>query len=765
MATTTVEEVFDLRRKLYDNGFRPVAVYTAGATNWHGEAIEKAGKRAKGDDWREKALRNPPDAAKEMPFLDALNTGILCDGLRAVDIDVDEPEIVSQIEAFATCYLGAAPRRSRSNSARVLYLYRAATGEPKRVALKREGEGEKGIIEILGRGQQFVSAGTHPSGVDYAWPNGGPADFHRDQLTPVTEDAVYAFLRACAPLLGASLPQRCIDAPQAQSITVDISLVKDCHLNYAAGALKGKLAHMLQLTLPNSSRNELLNKEMFDMGGYVSNGTIEYETVADSFYAVMEENGYVAEHGKNDTLSTIHRSIKEGMEKPHELRGDEVETLPWIEECCKRWVEECKARLARKLPPKGWPIPMNSHAFIGIAGEVVCLEEPVSEADPNAMLVALLTMLGSIIGRGAYFTAERDRHHTNLFALIVGDSSNGRKGVTSGRAYDFVKRVDFSIISRTHNGIASGEALVHVLRDPVSGIDGKGKAFTDQGISDKRILVYQGEFGQTLRILASPTSTLSPMVRDGWDSKPLGISAKHSKDKCMDPHISWLGNITVEELTFRLSAEDQFNGFANRFLYVCSHRSKLLPSPPMGNETRLQELARITAGKIEASFQYGEIVFTPDAAALWARMYEPLETRPGGIVGAMTSRAVPQVRRIAMIYAILDGSRFIDVPHLQAALEVWRYCMESAKYIFGRELRQNILQPSRVEANQEKLLSFLASRSDGAAMADIYKLFHNKKKVTDIRAMLNALRDEGTAWAETRQSDGPRPAETWFAVQ
>jgi hypothetical protein len=39
--------------------------------------------------------------------------------------------------------------------------------------------------------------------------------------------------------------------------------------------------------------------------------------------------------------------------------------------------------------------------------------------------------------------------------------------------------------------------------------------------------------------------------------------------------------------------------------------------------------------------------------------------------------------RIAVIYAVLDGQRRIGVEHLRAALEVWRYCEESAHYAFG----------------------------------------------------------------------------------
>jgi hypothetical protein len=54
------------------------------------------------------------------------------------------------------------------------------------------------------------------------------------------------------------------------------------------------------------------------------------------------------------------------------------------------------------------------------------------------------------------------------------------------------------------------------------------------------------------------------------------------------------------------------------------------------------------------------------------------------MLGAVTARAEAQ---LALIYAVLDGAALIARPHLEAALEVWRYCDESAAYIFGGPAR------------------------------------------------------------------------------
>jgi len=54
-----------------------------------------------------------------------------------------------------------------------------------------------------------------------------------------------------------------------------------------------------------------------------------------------------------------------------------------------------------------------------------------------------------------------------------------------------------------------------------------------------------------------------------------------------------------------------------------------------------------------------------------------------GTFGAVTSRAEAHVLRLSMIYALLGGSSQIEPCHLKAALECWRYCQDSALYIWG----------------------------------------------------------------------------------
>ena len=192
--TERIEQVTALRRDLWAAGFRPVPVYN------HDNAGPSPGKRPMGDGWQLDARRSPPLCADGRAVRAALNTGILCDGLRAVDIDVDDQEMVAEIWSLCTETLGETIMRYRADSPRVLLVYRAVTGEP----VKRVVKSPVGKVEILGKGQQFVGFGFHPdTGAELQWKPEAPGRVEVTGLSAVTEEQVNEFLRRVGEIIGA----------------------------------------------------------------------------------------------------------------------------------------------------------------------------------------------------------------------------------------------------------------------------------------------------------------------------------------------------------------------------------------------------------------------------------------------------------------------------------------------------------------------------------------------------------------------------------
>src|SRR5215831_10677453 len=301
---------------------------------------------------------------------------------------------------------------------------------------------------------------------------------------------------------------------------------------------------------------------------------------------------------------------------------------------------------------------------------------PSSLVQHDAFRVFLTQYFGNAIGRGPYYLVEQTKHFTNLFDVLVGQSSKSRKGTSAERirAILNIAEPDWAR-ERIVGGMSSGEGLIYAVRDEVYGMKNGKQELIDEGIDDKRLLLDEREFFQALTVLKREGNTLSRVVRDAWDCREhIGSLTKRDRTKATKPHISITGHITVEELRQSLDHTSMANGYANRYLFVLVHRSKLLPhgSPQDAAITGL--LGEKTREAITAARSIGRVTMTEAAAKRRTDIYTALSEGAPGLLGAITNRAEAQTIRLALIYALLDGAAQIDVVHLNAALAVWRFC-------------------------------------------------------------------------------------------
>jgi Protein of unknown function (DUF3987) len=418
---------------------------------------------------------------------------------------------------------------------------------------------------------------------------------------------------------------------------------------------------------------------------------------------------------------------------------------------------------------RSWPAPMDAAARHGFVGDVLATIEPHTEADPHALLVQLLVAFGNVIGRGAGFQAEADFHATNLFALIVGETAKGRKGTSLGYVRAVIATADSDYVgNRIEGGLSSGEGLVYAVRDATTrlvrpkkdgaehGPDEWVDELTDPGVEDKRLLVLEGEFAQALKVMARPGNTLSPAMRNLWDHGKAGSLTKNDRTKCTDAHVSIIGHIVRDELRREMTATEMANGFANRFLFVCAKRSKMLPEGGSVDDGALDILAFRFAQLVSEATRIGKggpMVRDAEARQLWHEVYPRLSEGRPGMLGAVTARSEAIVMRVATIYAVLDGRTCIGLKHLRAALAVWRYCEDSARYVFGDAVGDPVA---------DELLEALRSRPEGMSRTEIRDLFGRHRSGAAIEAALAILAGMGAATSRTQQTSG-RPVERWYA--
>jgi putative DNA primase/helicase len=285
-STNPLADIKTLRRTLGANGFLPIPVVTGD-------------KKPYIKDWPRLAAKGAFIEAE--PEFKTLNTGVLANGLRAVDIDIEDAALANAVRKVVVEKLGPAPMRWRSNSGKHLLLYRAADGEPEKVRLfntkKKDDNGASYNIEVLGKGQQFVAFGSHPSGVNYEW-DCAPSAFNRDELTPVTEQQIEKLLKQLRPAMWTE------------------NLLKKC-CDELAGTAKGE------------GRDDTQNKQAFTMGGYIATGHISKERVVEKLYEAAVAAGRLELNTEADLRAHLERSVDEGAQSPlypptKERTGDEV---------------------------------------------------------------------------------------------------------------------------------------------------------------------------------------------------------------------------------------------------------------------------------------------------------------------------------------------------------------------------------------------------------------------------------------------------------
>jgi Protein of unknown function (DUF3987) len=404
---------------------------------------------------------------------------------------------------------------------------------------------------------------------------------------------------------------------------------------------------------------------------------------------------------------------------------------------------------------------MENAAYYGLAGNVVNTIDPHTESDKVAILIQFLTAFGNVVGNNPHFMVESTKHGTNLFALLIGKSSKGRKGTAADRINALMASVDLTWPGlHSSCGLSSAEGLIIEVRDKVERWDAKNKTVevTDPGVADKRCLVVESEFAAVLRNAERTGNKLSQTLRDAWDRKLLRTMTKNSPLKATNSHISIIGHITEEELRMNLTRTDMANGYANRHLFALVKRSKLLPD---GGNLDVGVIARLGEQIKEAADHAkprGRVERSDAARALWHEIYPALSHEYPGLLGSVIARAEAQVTRLALIYALLDRRDQIEVVHLKAALAVWEYCEASATRIFGKMVGDPVAD--------EILRALQQAGAHGLTRTALRDMFARNLNGGRLGLSLDLLRSHGLARMEMPGSGekGGRPAEIWFAA-
>ncbi len=492
-------------------------------------------------------------------------------------------------------------------------------------------------------------------------------------------------------------------------------------------------------------------------------------------------------------------TYKTGQRKPNDDRAPEAETnktgeklVTFFNQRDKKWWEKMYERFVPGVKKPGddeidglseketaeyylrsasndFPAAARPEAFYGIAGEVTKIICDDSELMPESVLAQFLCIIGNMMGLGLHKNQE-GRHGTVVNIAVVGRTGDGVKGGSLRAVKRLVQAIDNSFfIGNLSGGHNSPEALLTEICDEVMGIGKNGPVIVEEEVADKRLVVVEEE----LTRLFAVSSGMSEMLRQFYDS-PTVVKAlsRRSKLESTRPHVSIVGHVTPEGLKHSLPSVEAFNGFANRFMFIASQRTRSIPEPIdvdwnsaglVGKVQYLQEVVKkFHPNKESALNPELEFTFSASGKAKWCELYHLLSAQSAGksgMAGAMITRAKPTLLRLAIIYAALDLTQEIEREHLEAADALWEYVLASLQWAFG----ENSGNPTadKIHAALQR------ARKNGMTRTEISEYVFNRRTSShDITEALSLLKREGKA--NIKRLPNPagkgRPVETWFEI-
>jgi hypothetical protein len=182
-------------------------------------------------------------------------------------------------------------------------------------------------------------------------------------------------------------------------------------------------------------------------------------------------------------------------------------------------------------------------------------------------------------------------------------------------------------------------------------------------------------------------------------------------------------------------------------------RSKCLPDGGAIHTVKFEDVIAELQSAIDFAKDFVEIVRDPEARKLWHDIYSRLSEAQPGMSGAVIGRAEAQVMRVSAIYALLDKSSVIRPEHHRAAMAVWHYADQSAKWIFGS---------GTGDRNADRILAALRHAPNGMTKTEIsVEVFNRHASSADIDEALRLLQGLNMAYCRTEITGGA-PLQRWF---
>jgi len=543
-----LDDIKTLRESLWKNGYRPIAVYTKQ-------------KKPVGLKWTERARANPPEAAVSPVYPYCMSTAILCDGLRAVDIDIQDMDLALHIRNIAFELLGKGPIRTRSGTGKNLILYKALEGSPARKQVLGNNEYTGCAVEILGHGRSFIGYGVHPEGMLYEWLNN--IDLIRvpiDKLISVSEEKIDLFLSEISSIIKIEdHSHKFQENIQVKKSTTNTNMEK-----YSQVALNNIIKD-LKICM-KGGRNNLLNKSAIRLASLSARGWITESICRQALLDACAHNGLLKEDGKYACEATIKSGWKIGTsnpaKNPDSFQEEDFEEndniIIDLKVSCKKPIE--KINLKRNKLDDSLSYPAG---ILGNLTNWICDSGPTGNR--WLALSAALSLISMLLGRCVSTPTEG-----SLELYIIATYPTG-----GGKSHQ--ERAINSIIDKLK------------LEKHMADSEFKSGAYIEDLIQNKPLsLSIQDEFGQILSDMTAKNSPsyinqisthLRKLYGNNFNIYRIGGVRSRPSTSVYAPHLSLYCMTTSAQLFNSIKSKDISNGIINRFMLIDGGDERTFSSP------------------------------------------------------------------------------------------------------------------------------------------------------------------------------------------
>ncbi|MEJ1161426.1 bifunctional DNA primase/polymerase [Prosthecomicrobium sp. N25] len=735
MRKQLIAGVNEFRRRAYENGFQPIPVRTG----------EKVPARP---GWQYTDGVIPAT-------ITTTNTGILCRGLRAVDIDVDDPEHVTEVVGILREVAGLSIARVRGDSPRALFVFTAPPGEaPAKRIIKL---GAVGKVGILGDGQQFVAHGVHPDGAPFEWPSGSPATVTRDEL-PILDELAEDELetRLLAKFNVGQAPTPAPSPPARSSLPLPAGRDEKRIDSYLSNAIEGEAEAVR--SAPKGGRNNQLNASAVKLGHYVAGGHLPESHVV----AVLSAAAASAGLDPVETAKTIRSGLAAGMRTPKDPPLPAADIDPEFVAVVDKLQALFSAQLfdedtgevadiGEDLPAEAWTtapplagryeVPDELTRPPGLVGRLVDWITDSNRFPCRALaLGAALTIVGTVAGRQCGTPTGAGTH---LYVLALAPTGVGK----NHPAQCIARAMDSALLGHLlgPDDFASGTALYKVLADtPLA-------------------LCTMDEFGVFLARINNKRAggheqAMSGVLRKAWGNSFARMTtpsyASIQAQTIYGPALSIYATSTPEEFYRSLASADVHNGLLNRFLLLSTEQKARPVKPAIGGDVPddiRDGLARLfyASGEMSASGIHKGPCKAPARVVQWGTdaeaMFEAFAEEVATIIdedtgtGAFFARTAEMAVRIATIVALgRDPHAFVTVEDMQFGIEVARWSAEAM-----RTQALEHMAESEAQALALRILRIVRKAGGEITRAGLLRALNHVARKRDINDAMDGLREAG----------------------